>query len=41
VLTDGFVSIQTPVLPAAVTVVSSRGDVVGGAATRAVTIINQ
>ena len=41
VLTDGYVSIQTTVLPAAVTVVSSRGDVVGGAATRAVTVINQ
>jgi hypothetical protein len=41
VLVDGAVSVQTTVLPATVTVVSSRGDVTGGAASRAVTVINQ
>ncbi|MFM7067394.1 MAG: hypothetical protein ACKO0U_11305 [Gammaproteobacteria bacterium] len=41
VLVDGAVSIQAPVLPATVTVVSSRGNVTGGAATRAVTVVNQ
>ena len=40
-LIDGRVTLDGLVLPATVTVVSSRGDVTGGAASKPVTIINQ
>ena len=40
-LLDGEVTIQALTIPAAVTVVSSRGDITGGAATKPVTVINQ
>lgn len=40
-LIDGQATIEALTLPAAVTVVSSRGDVTGGAATKPVTVVNQ